>query len=172
MDETIKLDYEQTTQLIRTLTDIRFKLLAFVPTIAGATVGFLGGGQPAAQLLGVGLLGLAATTGILLFELRNIQIQDAAIERAESLEQQLGLGLFAGRPSDRVTPFGLVAARHERRLGLVYGAALAGWTYIVMWGVLRAFDVGGARNVGAVIGAIIGVVVVAEVERLGRAARR
>jgi hypothetical protein len=171
MDETVRLDYEQTKQLICTLTDIRFKLLAFVPTIAGATVGFLGGGQPAAQLLGVGLLGLAATTGILLYELRNMQVHDSAIEHAESLEQKLGLGLFSGRPSERLTPFGLVAARHERGLGLVYGAALAGWTYIVMWGVLRAFDVGGARNVGAVVGAIAGLVVVAEVERLGRVTR-
>jgi hypothetical protein len=41
-DDRLRLDYEQTTQLIRTLTDIRFKLLAFVPTIAGATVGLVG----------------------------------------------------------------------------------------------------------------------------------
>jgi hypothetical protein len=39
MDESndaLRLDYEQTTELMRTLTDIRFKLLAFVPTIVGA----------------------------------------------------------------------------------------------------------------------------------------
>ena len=70
-NEALRLDYEQTTELMRTLTDIRFKLLAFVPTIAGAAVGFMGSGQSAADLLAVGFLGLAATFGVLLYELRN-----------------------------------------------------------------------------------------------------
>jgi len=170
-DDALRLDYEQTTDLIRTLTDIRFRLLAFVPTIAGASVGFLGHGEPAAELLAVGLLGLAATSGILLYELRNSQVYDSAIAHAESVERKLGLGLFSGRPRERLTPFGLVAARHEHGLGLIYGAALAGWTYLVVWGGLRALDVGGARKIGAVVGVVAFVVVVAEVERLGRAAR-
>jgi hypothetical protein len=74
MDESndaLRLDYEQTTELMRTLTDIRFKLLAFVPTIAGASVGFMGSGH---------------------------------------------------------------SARHERGICLGYGAALAGWTYLFVWG--------------------------------------
>ena len=37
----IKLDYEQTCQQIRAFTDIRFKLLAFVPTLTGAAVALL-----------------------------------------------------------------------------------------------------------------------------------
>jgi hypothetical protein len=41
-DDRLQLDYDQTQQLLRTLTDIRFKLLAFVPTIAGASVGLFG----------------------------------------------------------------------------------------------------------------------------------
>jgi hypothetical protein len=80
----------------------------------------------------------------------------------------LGLGLFSERPSRPLTLFGLVAARHDRGLGLVYGGALAGWSYLVAWGALRAVDVGGARKIGAVIGAAAGLLVVAEVERLGR----
>jgi hypothetical protein len=36
VDERLRLDYDQTTDLVRTLTDVRFKLLAFVPTISGA----------------------------------------------------------------------------------------------------------------------------------------
>ena len=50
----------------------------------------------------------------------------------------------------------------------VYGGALAGWTYLVIWGALRALDVGGARKIGAVAGVLAWLVVVAEVERLGR----
>ena len=124
-DDKLRLDYEQTTQLMRTLTDIRFKLLAFVPTIAGASVGLVGRGQPASVLLGVGCSGSPRTVGILLYELRNGQIFDAVVERAAMLEQKLGLGLFRDRPSNRVTLFGFVAARHDRGLGLVYGGALA-----------------------------------------------
>ena len=165
-DETLRLDYEQTTQLMRTLTDIRFKLLAFVPTIAGASVGFVGRGGSASDLVAVGLLGLAATFGVLLYELRNSQVYHAILDHARELEQKLGLGLFS--PRSRVTLFGLVAARHDRGLGLVYGSALAGWTYLVVWGALRAGDVGAARTVGAVVGFLAGVAVAAEVERLGQ----
>jgi hypothetical protein len=164
----IRLDYEQTAQLIRTLIDIRFKLLLFVPTIAGASVGLLGAGRSAAELLAVGLLGLAASAGIFLYELRNSQVYEAVVERASALEQEIGLGLFRERPSRPLTLFGLVAARHGHGLGLVYGAALAGWTYLVAWGALRALDLGNARTIGAVIGVLVGVLVVAEVERLGR----
>jgi hypothetical protein len=171
-DDKLRLDYEQTTQLMRTLTDIRFKLLAFVPTIAGASVGLVGRGQPASVLLAVGLLGLSATVGILLYELRNGQIFDAVVGRAAMLEQKLGLGLFRDRPTNRVTLFGFVAARHDRGLGLVYGGALAGWAYLVAWGALRALDVGGARKAGAVIGVIVWLFVVGEVERQGARSER
>jgi hypothetical protein len=165
----LRLDYEQTTQLLRTLADIRFKLLAFVPTIAGATVAFVGHGPrpTAAELLAVGLLGLTATLGVLLFELRNSQLFDSAVHRAARLEQQLGLGLVRERPRERVTLFGLVGARRDRGLGLVYGAALAGWGYLVVWGGLRALDVGGARKIGAVAGVVVAILVAGEVERLG-----
>ena len=63
-DDRLQLDYDQTQQLLRTLTDIRFKLLAFVPTIAGASVGFFGRARPAAELMAIGLVGLVATLGI------------------------------------------------------------------------------------------------------------
>jgi hypothetical protein len=167
-NDAFRFDYEQTTELMRTLTDIRFKLLAFVPTIAGAAVGFMGSGQSAAELLAVGLLGLAATFGVLLYELRNSELYDSIIERAVDLEEKLGLGLLTQRAQKRATLFGLVSARHERGVGLVYGAALAGWTYLFVWGVLRALDVGGARNIGAVVGVLVGAAVVVEVERLAR----
>ena len=51
-DQSLRLDYEQTTQLLRTLTDIRFKLIAFVPTIAGTAVAFMGAGRSDAELVG------------------------------------------------------------------------------------------------------------------------
>ena len=155
--QSLQIDYEQTTQLLRTLTDIRFKLLAFVPSIAGAAVAFMGAGHSASELLAVGALGLAATVGVLLYELRNSELYDTVVERAAGLEEKLGLGLFR-----------LVGSRHERGFGLVYGAALAGWTYLVVWGALRALDVGDARTIGGVAGIVVGVAVVGEIERRAR----
>src|SRR5688500_3630276 len=89
-DDRLQLDYDQTTQLLRTLTDVRFKLLAFVPTISGATVVVFGKPRPAVELLSVGLLGLLATLGIFLYELRNSQLLDSLVHRASVLERRLG----------------------------------------------------------------------------------
>ena len=106
--ELLRLDYQQTTDLLRTLSDVRFKLLALVPTLSGAAIAILGHPSSAAELLGVGLLGLVATLGILLYELRNTQLYDYATRRDQQTEAQLGLpsirggegagGLFSERP--------------------------------------------------------------------------
>ena len=153
VDDRLRLDYEQTTQLLRTLTDIRFKLIAFVPTFAGASVGFFAHPRPAVELLAIGVLGLVATLGIFLYELRNSQIYATAARRAKDLERQLqlsGSGLDA----------------HDRGLSLVYGAALAGWSYIVSWGLLREIGLDSARGVGLAIGGAVGVLIVVESNRL------
>jgi hypothetical protein len=175
--EVLLLDYGQTTDLVRTLTDIRFKLLAFVPTIAGATVGLLSNTTSEAALLGVGLLGFVATAGVLIYELRNTQLYDAAVHRATVLEERLRFpsvrsaegagGPFTERPARTVAVFRQVRVRHDRALALVYGSALAGWSYLLGWGVLGAADVYWAQGWGAVLGLAVGVVVVVEVHRAG-----
>jgi hypothetical protein len=177
-DDRLKLDYDQTTQLLRSLTDVRFRLLAFVPTISGAAVALFGKPRPAVELLAVGLLGFLATLGVFLYELRNSQILDALVLRASVLERRLGLmsvyrsdtqgGFFSERPARTVRLLGLLTAGQHRGLALVYGAALSGWSYLVAWGVLRALEVDGARKAGGVIGALVGVLVLAEVERIER----
>ena len=175
-DDRLRLDYEHTTDLLRTLTDVRFKLLAFVPTIAGAAVGLFGHPRPAAELLAIGLLGLVATLGILLYELRNTQVFDYATARAARLETELGLGspfkpgtaggLVGEQPASNLRLFGIAKVAQESGLELVYGAALAGWSYLVAWGALHALDVGHARKLGAAVAAVVGVLVVLAVERL------
>src|SRR5262249_33843544 len=129
----------------------------------------MGSGHSASELLAIGFLGLVATLGVLLYELRNSELYDQIIERAVELEQKLGLGLLSQRAQKRATLFGVVSARHERGIGLVYGAALSGWTYLFVWGALRALDVGGARTIGAIAGILVGAAVVVEVERIIRA---
>lgn len=174
-DDRLRLDYDRTTDQLKTLTDVRFKLLALVPTVSGTAIGLLGHPRSASELLGVGMLGLVATFGILLYELRNTHLYDYALQRAKQLEARLELvstfggagtgGLYTERPDRSVRLFG-IAVGHDRGLSLVYGAALAGWAYLVAWGALRALDAGGARTAGGAIGALAGVAVVAALARM------
>jgi len=179
-EDRLRLDYDRTTELVQSLLDTRFKLLALVPTIAGTAVGLVGTPRPAVELLGIGVLGLVATVGILLYELRNSEILDALLQHAKVLERVLGMeagprvqgpeGLLSLRAGTHGRFLGALTATHQRALGLVYGAALGGWTYLVAWGTLAAFDVANAQESGAVIGAVGGLAVMWEVERLGRGA--
>jgi hypothetical protein len=160
----LRLEYDQTLQLVRTLTDVRFKLLAFVPTIAGFGVGLFGTPRPAVELLAVGLIGLVATLGIFIYELQNSQTYDAAVRRAAELEP--ALGMVSG-------PGALLRERwHERAVALVYGAAVSGWTYLFAWGALRALDVADARNRGLELSVVIGILVIAAVEWISRRPQR
>ena len=176
-EDRLRLDYDRTTELVGSLLETRFKLLALVPTIAGAAVGLVGTPRPAAELLGIGVLGLVATIGILLYELRNSEILEAMLEHAKVLERVLGLqtgprvhgpeGLLSRRGGPGHRFLGVATATHERALGLVYGVALGGWSYLVGWGALAAFGVDGAQEGGAAIGAVAGLAVMWDVERVG-----
>jgi hypothetical protein len=170
--ERLRLEYDQTVQLLRSLTDTRFRLLAFIPTLSAAAVGLSSGGKPAVELLAIGIVGLAATVGILVYELRNSQIARAAAVRARHAEASL----FPAGPIDVEPPegmprlFGMLAVWHGRGVALVYSAALAGWGYLVGWGFLRAVELGNARGWGLAIGAVGGALVFAEIERIERGA--
>jgi hypothetical protein len=170
----LQLDYQQTTDLLRTLTDVRFKLLALIPTLSGAAVAFVGPTAVPVQLLTLGGLGLTATVGVLLYDLRNSEVYDYALRRAQQLETELQIavaadsmpgGLFGERPSGTVRLFGVTADR-DRGLALVYSAALGGWTYLVIWGALRAAHLGHARDIGAAIGLGAALLVLTELIRI------
>lgn len=172
----LSADYEQTTNLLRMLTDVRFKLLAFVPTISGAAIAVLGQGRSTAELLAVGLLGLMATLGVVVYELRNTQLYDYAVYRAKELERRLAFvsvfdetragGLFSERPGRNLRIFGLAAVGHDRGLSLVYGAAIGGWSYIVAWGALRGLGADEARKLGGAIGVVVGLLTLVEFLRI------
>jgi hypothetical protein len=155
----IRLEYAQATDLLRTLTDVRFKLLALVPTIAGTSVALLGVRARPSELLAVGALGLVATVGVVAYEQHNTGLSEYAPERTEELERGLGLTLFSGRPRHR----------RDRPLALVYAAALGGWAYLVAWGAFAAAGVANARGWGGGVGAVVAVS--AGLELLGARAR-
>ena len=169
-EDGLRLDYEQTTQFLRTLVDVRFKLLAFVPTITGAAVGLLGEPRPATELIGIALLGLVATLGIFVYELRNAQLYDAMVQRAKELERLLELPTVQGLQGAG----GVLAMRparwfaHDRGWALVYSAAIAGWSYLAAWGLLTWFLVDSAQTIAAVTGIAVGALVVAGLEAFRR----
>jgi hypothetical protein len=171
----LRLDYQQTTDLMRQITDVRFKLLALVPTLSGAAVAVLGRPSSAAELIAVGLLGLTATLGVLLYELRNTQLYDYGLHRAKELERQLGFssvgdsaggGLFSERPDRSLRLFGCLPVDRDAGLILVYSAALAGWSYLCAWGALRSLGVSHTRQAGGAIGILVGLVLLIELTRI------
>lgn len=167
-EDRLRLDYERTNDLARSLMDGRLTMLALVPTVAGAAVAVVGTPRPAAELLAVGLLGLIATAGILLYELRTTEVLRALHGHGERLAGKLGLEGGPDRLLARAAPRRLLAvapATHEWGLGLIYGAALAGWSYLAGWGALAALGMSGARATGGIIAAFVLVAVTLEVER-------
>lgn len=180
-DDRLRLDYEETTGQISALTDVRFRLLGIVPTVALAAVGIAGAHPSTGGLIGVGLLGLMATIGILLYELRNTETLAAALSHARDLARLLGLRAPEGRnePEGVIRPpghhhrlFGTVTVSQDQALGLVYGAALGGWSYLLVWGALHGLHVSGARAIGGVIGACCAAAVVLEVGRISSEAMK
>ena len=168
--DAVRLDYDRTIEFVHEFTDLRTKMLAFVPTITGAAVGLLAEPRPAAELIGIALLGLVATLGIFVYELRNAQLNDALVQRAKELERLLGLPTVQGLQGAG----GVLATRpgrwfaHDRGWALVYSAAIAGWSYLAAWGLLLWFLVDSAQTIAAVTGIAVGVLVVAGLEPLRR----
>jgi hypothetical protein len=175
VDDLLRLDYDETTRVVHALAEIRFKLLAFVPTISGASVAVLSRPTTSAERLAVGLIGLVATLGVFMYELRNTQLHDAALARAKALEERLGFvslrgdatgGPYSERPARSMRLGGALTIWHDRALSLVYAAALAGWSYLVAWGGLRLVHAAHAQKWAAGIAVLAGAAVVIEVQRL------
>jgi hypothetical protein len=168
-----QLEYDHVAQLLGALDETRFRLLAFVPTIAGAAVGLISGRPPAVDLLAIGLLGMCATMGILVYELRNSQIADYLSMQAGRLERALQFDgpVSAQHVAGGTRLFGLIRLSRGRGLALVYAAALAGWGYLTAWGLLRAIELAHARGWGLVVGGVVGLLVFLEMERIEKAAK-
>lgn len=161
----LKIDYQHTIDQFKMLADIRFKLLAFVPTLAGAAIAFLSENSKAETAIAIGILGFFMTIGIIFYDVRNTQFYDAAAHRAKWLEALLDLpictqdkpigGLFNERPRHKLRFFGLFKVWHDRGLSLAYGAALGGWSYIIANSSLKLAKVSN-RYIPLVIAVIMG----------------
>lgn len=90
----LQLDYQTTHDLIKMLTDIRFRLLAIVPPLATVGVTLVstntfGPVTPFGMAAG-GVLGFLLTFGVVLYDARNSELYNALIHRAKVLESVMG----------------------------------------------------------------------------------
>jgi hypothetical protein len=128
--------YEQTVANISELTEIRFKLLAFVPTISGVGVALLSRqAVPDRAKAGVGILGFLVSLGITFYDAQNSAIYTSLRHRAEALEKDLE---FTRLQPPEPSLFGMVPMRHGEGLALIYSAVLAGWAFVAADGFLSA----------------------------------
>jgi hypothetical protein len=166
-DELLRLEYDYASRLLGNLTEIRFKLLALVPTLSGAVVALVSSQRSGVELLAIGALGLAATSGVLAYELRNGELRRRATDRVNRLETELFPGgPLVGAAGSGRTPklFGLIPASHRLGVGLVYGAALGGWVYLVVWGALAAAGAHAhSQGIGVAVGVVAALAIVCEI---------
>jgi hypothetical protein len=139
--DALKLDYEQTLATYRQLVEVRFKLLAFVPTISGAGIALLTASRiEDSAKAGLAAAGVVVTFAIVLYDQRNTQFHNGAIGRAQRLETALGFpavggdverGLFAARREHPPRHLFGVPIRHDLALALVYSCVFGGWTALL-----------------------------------------
>jgi hypothetical protein len=176
----LDLEYEQINENFRFLADVRFKLLALVPTLGGAAVFVLtraglqtGGGQSSSTselltVIVVGLFGWLATLGITLYDQRNSELYNALIHRAKHLEEEFGVpstpgglkktnvgGQFNERPEKQ--RWFVFKAGHDLGLALIYGPLLGAWLFPLAYAATRIMGVThGSALAGAAVLAAAG----------------
>jgi hypothetical protein len=125
----------------RSLTDVRFKLLALVPAVSVIAwlqlLSLTVLTTPAGALAGAWLcvVGAAVTALLRVYDLRNDGLYDDLISRGRRIEVELGVdtGLFAGR---RRADHPLI--NHTVPLRWIYRLAFAGWLALGLWFALIA----------------------------------
>jgi hypothetical protein len=128
-DRLFKL-YDQICATWRELVGVRFRLLALIPPVSLALlVAVLSTGSTTVSLTLVRrtlviVVGLIATIGLLIYDLRNSALHDDLISRGRKIEEELGFdtGLFLGRRTPKTW-----LVQHDHATALIYGAAILGW---------------------------------------------
>ena len=151
--DVLALDYQWTNEQIKLLTDIRFRLLTFMPPLVGvaATTLSVGLGQtalPPMLMLSVAAFGFFATLGVILYDLRNTELYNAHVHRAMLIECSLEMPSHSrlASPNSYGGPHTLrmwadqrflcMDVNHGTALSIVYAAILAAWVYPASRGAL------------------------------------
>lgn len=102
--------YEEACSIWRMLVDVRFRLLALVPTVSLLFFASILGGDPLMVRLPPGsklilsILGLMVMMGLFVYDVRDSQPHDDLIGHARKIESELGVdtGIFLGRKRPKV----------------------------------------------------------------------
>jgi hypothetical protein len=149
-------EYGEVCNNFRMLTDIRFKLLAFLPiasaaAVVAAVVAAMKTDVAEGIRLAIGfalsLFGLVATIGFATYNARNDQLYDELVSRAAAIERSLDIpdGAFANRPGpwQRIALFGIEwKIDHRTAVSTIYGASITLWLFGVV-----AFLLEGCRQI-------------------------
>ncbi len=169
-------DYAQTMNVFNMLAEIRFKLVALLPTLAGIAFVFIDEGS-AERRAAIGLLGLVSTLGVLIYEVRNTSLYDSAVQRAKRLEGLLRLpplvgeraagGVMRERPASKYQKILIIpwlgrskypAAKHDQGLAFLYSATMGIWGFLAsagLAGLIADPDTDTPNVVGATFGSIL-----------------
>jgi hypothetical protein len=136
--EALSKEYGEVCSNFRTLTDIRFKLLAFLPLAAAAAVAALTANaseqRSVGTMLALSLFGLVVTIALATYNARNDQLYDELVDRAAEIERTIGIpdGAFANRPGSWLR-IPLLRTEwkvdHRTAVGTIYGASVALWLF-------------------------------------------
>jgi hypothetical protein len=143
--------YEQVSLNIRLLADIRFRLLALVPTLGGIGIALLSRNAVSAEgvspevhavVFTIGVVGFVATLGIAMYDQRNSQLYNDLVDRAKKLEielypEDLPARQFADRPRPDRFLLGLIPMKHDIGLALIYGTVLGAWGFPIAYAGTR-----------------------------------
>lgn len=138
-------EYGEVLSAFRLLTDIRFKLLAFLPIASAAAAVLLKDQVLTMAGLLLSMFGLVVTTGLAIYNTRNDQLYGDLVARAAAIERILGLpdGAFANRPRPWLTVT-LLGVRcnvdHGTGVSTIYAASFAVWLFGIYAPVLAMLD--------------------------------
>src|SRR5215831_260428 len=133
-------EYAEVSGNFRMLTDIRFKLLAFLPVAAGAAGAVLARGTASALTLAFSLFGLVVTIGLVTYNARNDQLYDTLVARAAAIERNLGIpdGAFANRPGPWFRAArGSWRVDHRMAVSTIYKASIALWLFGALYAAIH-----------------------------------
>jgi hypothetical protein len=143
--DTWKAEYEQINNNFRMLTEIRFKLVALVPTLGGVAVylltkmteGLTGSNYATVGFLSV--LGFVATLGITFYDQRNSELYNLLVKRGGEMEKLLDPPMknFGGRCRPGRFLLGFLRMKHDTGLALIYAPVLGAWFFPLVNVLLR-----------------------------------
>jgi hypothetical protein len=124
-------EYKEVVTQFRTLTDIRFKLLTYLPLGTVAAAVFVPTTSDLVKKPAISAFAFVVTLCIATYDKRNDQHYDELVSRAAELERELQIehGSFSNRPKSWLK-YGFVPVTHRWPIGLIYAAAASLWAYL------------------------------------------